>query len=349
MNIKTNIPLNLPLRFKVCLLASFILLNACSDSQDTIIKKKDPEYIEFENKGNPLIRHIFTADPSARVFGDKLYLYTSHDRDDSDLDAHFDMTDWHVFSTNDLSSWTDHGAFFSLDDVSWATKQAWAPDAVTRNGKYYFYYPVEQAKIGVAVSDSPTSGFIDPLGKPLIDNTGNEKLIGIEPIDPAILIDDDGQAYMYFGCRDARVVKLKENMTELHGDILHVPINGIEQYNEKSGGGWYGEGPWVFKRGEYYYYMYSNGWEKNTTLVYAISTNPLGPFEYVGEVMTPVGAGTSHGSITEFNGKWYVFYHSKLLSNQGKQRSVHVDEIEFDEDGKIIPLVYQKPDFNPSN
>ncbi len=349
MNIKTNIHLILPLRLKVCLLASFVLLNGCSDSQDTIIKKKSPEYIEFENKGNPLIRHIFTADPSARVFGDKLYLYTSHDRDDSDLDAHFDMTDWHVFSTNDLSSWTDHGAFFSLDDVSWATKQAWAPDAVTRNGKYYFYYPVEQAKIGVAVSDSPISGFTDPLGKPLIDNTGNEKLIGREPIDPAILIDDDGQAYMYFGCRDARVVKLKDNMIELDGDIFQVPINGIEQYNEKSGGGWYGEGPWVFKRGEYYYYMYSNGWEKNTTLVYAMATNPLGPFEYVGEVMTPVGAGTSHGSITEFNGKWFVFYHSKLLSNQGKQRSVHVDEIKFDEDGKIIPLVYQKPDFNSNN
>ncbi len=312
-----------------------------ASAMTTTVACSENPTIEFKNEGNPLIRHIYTADPSARVFGDKLYLYTSHDRDDSDLEAHFDMTDWHVFSTENLNSWTDHGAFFSLNDISWASKQAWAPDAVTRNGKYYFYYPVEQAKIGVAVSDSPTSGFADPIGKPLIDKTWNEQVVGTEPIDPAILIDDDGQAYMYFGCRDARVVKLKDNMIELDGDIVPVQINGIDHFTEKTGGGWYGEGPWIFKRGDYYYYMYSNGWEKDTTLVYAMATNPMGPFEYVGEVMTPVGAGTSHGSITQFKDKWYVFYHSKVLSNQGKQRSVHVDEIYFDNDGKIIPLQYK--------
>jgi beta-xylosidase len=297
--------------------------------------------VAFKYFGNPLIRHMYTADPSARVFDGKLYLYTSHDRDDTDHQQHFDMTDWHVFSTSNLTDWLDHGAFYGLDDIEWASEQAWAPDAVTRNGKYYFYYPVEQSKIGVAVSDSPITGFKDPLGKPLIDKTENEQVVGREPIDPAILIDDDGQAYMYFGCRDARVVKLKDNMIELAGDILPIQINGIDHFTEKTGGGWYGEGPWVFKRGIYYYYMYSNGWEKNTTLVYAIATQPQGPFEYIGEVMTPVGAGTSHGSITEFNGKWYVFYHSKLLSNQGKQRSVHFDEIFFDDDGKIIPLIYK--------
>ncbi|PKI16702.1 family 43 glycosylhydrolase [Colwellia sp. 12G3] len=328
-----RISLNVNSVFCFALLCLALLFGGCTLSP----------LVEFKNEGNPLIRHIYTADPSARVFGDKLYLYTSHDRDGTDNNAHFDMTDWHVFSTSDLNSWVDHGAFFSLDDVSWASKQAWAPDAVERNGKYYFYYPVEQAKIGVAVSDSPTSGFVDPLGKPLIDKTGNEQLIGNEPIDPAILIDDDGQSYLYFGCRDARVVKLKDNMIELGGDIQPLQINGIEHFTEKTGGGWYGEGPWIFKRGDYYYYMYSNGWEKNTTLVYAMATNPLGPFDYVGEVMTPVGAGTSHGSITEFNNKWYVFYHSKLLSKNSKQRSVHFDEIQFDKRGKIIPLIYQQP------
>jgi len=303
---------------------------------------KNPR-IEFKSQGNPLIRHMFTADPSARVFGDKLYLYTSHDREDTDQNAHFDMTDWYVFSTENLTDWVDHGAFFSLNDISWASKQAWAPDAVQRNGRYYFYYPVEQTKIGVAVSESPTSGFRDPLGQPLIDNTDNEQVVGREPIDPAILIDGDGQAYMYFGCRDARVVKLRNNMIELDGDIQPIKINGIDQFTEKTGGGWYGEGPWVFKRGDYYYYMYSNGWEKDTTLVYAMATNPLGPFDYIGEVMSPVGAGTSHGSITQFKDKWYVFYHSKLLSKNGKQRSVHMDEISFDNEGKIVPLVYKIP------
>ena len=317
----------------IAILSLTLLATACTKSP----------VIEFENQGNPLIRHIYTADPSARVFDDKLYLYTSHDRDDTDNKAHFDMTDWHVFSTTNLTDWVDHGAFFSLDDISWGSKQAWAPDAVQRNGKYYFYYPVEQAKIGVAVSDSPTSGFVDPLGNPLIDKTDNEQVVGREPIDPAILIDDNGQAYMYFGCRDARVVKLKDNMIELDGNIVPVQINGIDKFNEKSGGGWYGEGPWVFKRGKYYYYMYSNGWEKDTTLVYAMATNPLGPFDYVGEVMTPVGAGTSHGSITQFKDKWYVFYHSRVLSNQSKQRSVHLDQISFDNNGKIVPLVYIAP------
>jgi beta-xylosidase len=303
----------------------------------------DPK-VEFKNQGNPLIRHIYTADPSARVFGGRLYLYTSHDRDDTDQKAHFDMTDWHVFSTSNLTDWVDHGAFYSLNDIVWASKQAWAPDAAQRNGKYYFYYPVEQSKIGVAASVSPASGFKDPLGKPLIDKTGNEELVGREPIDPAIFIDDDGQAYLYFGCRDARVVKLKDNMIELEGAIQSVQIAGIQGFDEETEG-WYGEGPWVFKRGKYYYYMYSNGWKTNSTLVYAMATNPLGPFDYVGEVMTPVGAGTSHGSITQFEDKWYLFYHSRLLSDQSKQRSVHLDEISFDDDGTIIPLHYESPLF----
>ena len=152
--------------------------------------------VAFKHTGNPLIRHMYTADPSARVFDGKLYLYTSHDRDDTDHQQHFDMTDWHVFSTSNLTDWLDHGAFYGLDDIEWASRQAWASDAVTRNGKCYFYYPVEQSKIGVAVSDSPITGFKDPLGKPLIDKTENEQVVGREPIDPAILIDDDGQAYV---------------------------------------------------------------------------------------------------------------------------------------------------------
>ena len=166
----------------------------------------------FSYNGNPLIRHIFTADPSARVFNDRLYVYTSHDEDDADANQHFYMINWHVFSTNNLTDWVDHGAIFSLDDISWADRQAWAPDCVEGNGMYYFYYPVEQTKIGVAVSDVPVGPFVDPLGRPLIDNHNNEAVVGREPVDPAVLIDDDGQAYMYFGCRETKVVKLKNNM-----------------------------------------------------------------------------------------------------------------------------------------
>ena len=296
----------------------------------------------FVYKGNPLVRYMFTADPSARVFGDRLYVYTSHDEDTADVNQHFLMNNWHVFSTSDMINWTGHGEIFSLNDISWTKKQAWAPDCVQRSGKYYFYFPVEQKKIGVAVGDSPIGPFKDAIGKPLIDNTNNEKVVGREPIDPALLIDDDGQAYMYFGCRDARVVKLKENMVELDGDIQPVIINGIEGHKENNDG-FYGEAPWIFKRNGIYYFVYSNGWAPQSTIIYAMGKNPLGPFDYVGEVMSPVEAGTSHASIVEFKGKWYIFYHNNVLSDNGKRRSVCFDEITFAPDGKINRLIYKKP------
>jgi len=294
----------------------------------------------FSFEGNPLVRHIYTADPSARVFDGRVYVYTSHDQDNSDNDQHFDMLNWHVFSSDDLKTWTDHGSFFGLDDISWASKQAWAPDAVKVNDKYYFYYPVEQAKIGVAVSDSPTSGFVDALDRPLIDKTNNEKVVGREPIDPAILIDDDGQAYLFFGCRDARYVKLNEDMISLDGDITPLTIKGIADDKENTRG-YYGEAPWVFKRDATYYLVYANGWAETSTLVYATASNASGPYTFQGEVMAPMGAGTSHGSIVEFKNKWYVFYHDNSLSNDNKRRSVRFDEISFTADGKIDRLVPQ--------
>jgi arabinoxylan arabinofuranohydrolase len=319
-------------RITILLITIFtLILISCTSDKN--------EEIKFSYKGNPLIRHIFTADPSARVFDDQLYVYTSHDEDNADANQHFYMINWHVFSTSNLTDWVDHGAFFSLDDVSWANKQAWAPDCVERNGKYYFYYPVEQTKIGVAVSNSPVGPFKDPLGKPLINNLNNIDVVGREPIDPAILIDDDGQAYMYFGCRDARVVKLKENMIEIKGDIKPIIIHGNEGHIENNDG-FYGEAPWVFKRDSLYYFVYSNGWAPQSTIIYAIGKNPMGPFEYVGEVMSPVEAGTNHCSIVEFKNKWYIFYHNNSLSDNGKRRSVCFDEITFAQDGKINRLMY---------
>lgn len=304
--------------------------------------KNKTEDIEFTYNGNPLVRHIYTADPSARVFNNRMYVYTSHDEDTADANQHFYMINWHVFSSDNLKDWIDHGAVFSLDDISWADKQAWAPDCIERNGKYYFYYPVEQTMIGVAVSDSPTGPFNDPLDKPLINNLNDTLVVGREPIDPAIFIDYDGQAYMYFGCRDARVVKLKDNMIELDGEIEPVVIKGNEEDTENNGG-FYGEAPWVFNREGKYYFVYSNGWAPQSTIIYAMGNSPMGPFEYIGEVMSPVKAGTSHCSIVEFNNKWYIFYHNNSLSDNGKRRSVCFDEINFAPDDKIKRLTYQSP------
>lgn len=285
---------------------------------------------EFKYSGNPLVRHVYTADPTARVFGDRLYVYTSHDRDDAE---YFDMEDWHVFSTDDLENWVDHGAFFSLDDIEWADSMAWAPDCYQRNGKYYFYYPVGRKQIGVAESNFPTKGFKDS-GAPLIDNTGQVELIGREPIDPTIIVDND-QAYIYFGCRDFRWAKLKDNMMELDGPILEMQIIGNEEDREHFGG-YYGEGPFIFKREGIFYMVYSNGWGHKSTLVYATADNPEGPFTYKGAVMAPVSSFTSHGSIVEFKGQWYVFYHNKELSGFEYRRSVAFDKIDFAPDGSII-------------
>jgi arabinoxylan arabinofuranohydrolase len=322
----------------ITILAAFILLFTL-----TSCTARRTDGITFSYKGNPLIRHLYTADPSARVFQDRLYVYTSHDEDDADASQHFYMINWHVFSTVNLTDWTDHGVIFSLDDISWADHQAWAPDCVERDGRYYFYYPVEQTKIGVAVSDTPAGPFVDPLCRPLIDNQGNEAVVGREPIDPAVLIDDNGQAYLYFGCRDARVVKLKDNMIELDGPIQTVRIIGNEGHTEHNDG-YYAEAPWVFKRNGLYYLIYSNGWEPQSTIVYAVGNHPLGPFQFIGEVMSAVGAGTSHASIVEFKNKWYIFYHNNSLSKNGKRRSVCFDEITFAQDGQINRLTVTPPE-----
>lgn len=293
--------------------------------------------ITFKNEGNPFVKHMYTADPSAHVFNERMYVYTSHDEDDA---TYFDMLDWHVFSSDNMEDWVDHGAIFSLEDVKWADKWAWAPDAVERNGKFYFYYPVERAKIGVAVSDSPTGPFVDELNKPLIDNTGQEEHLGKEPIDPSVLVEN-GQAYMYFGCREPKLVKLNDDMMRLKGEIQELKINGIEDDKENLGG-FYGEAPWVFKRNGTFYLLYSNGWGNTSTLVYATSNNPMGPFEFQGEVMDVVDSWTSHGSIVEFKGKWYVFYHNMNLSKNNYRRSICFDELTFDEAGKIIKLKLKK-------
>lgn len=288
----------------------------------------------------------YTADPSAHVFNGKLYVYTSHDKDNA---TYYDMEDWLVFSTKDLKTWTAPKVVFSLAQLNWAKNWAWAPDCVKRYGKYYFYYPVERNKIGVAVSNSPTGNFKDPIGKPLIDNQIDSNA-GKEPIDPAVFIDK-GQAYMYFGCRYPKVIKLNKDMVSFDGKINELVIidslGNKQHWKEKKheepssqqyfgGDGVYGEAPWVFKRKDKYYLMYANGWAKDATLVYAMANNPLGPFVYAGKVMPPVSSITSHGSVVKFKGKWYVFYHTKDLSNNDFKRSVSVAPLFFNKNGTIM-------------
>lgn len=289
---------------------------------------------------NPLVKHIFTADPAARVFGDRVYVYTSHDQANA---TYWDMDDWELLSTTDFETWKDHGAIFTLKGFSWASKYAWAPDCVAANGKYYLFLPVDRTKIGVAVSDSPEGPFVDAIGKPLLDSATLPEA-GREPIDPCVLIDDDGLAYLYFGCREAKVVKLDRSLTQFSGKVQDVafldpegkpiPVAAAGKNPVLPQG--YGEAPFVFKRAGKYYFVYSNGWAKSSTLVYAIGEAPTGPFTYVGKVMEHVPCVTHHGSIIPYHNKWYIFYHTSELSNgHTHRRAVCVDELTFDDQGHI--------------
>ena len=165
---------------------------------------------------NPFITHMYTADPSARVFNDTLYVYPSHDADTA---TWFNMVDWHVFSTIDMKKWTDHGVALSLKDLSWAQKYAWAPDCAFYNGKYYFYFPVEQNYIGVARGDHPYGPFRDPLNKPLITRKTPGVVNNRDLIDPAIFIDDDNTPYLLFGQNDVNIVKLNKDLISFSDSV----------------------------------------------------------------------------------------------------------------------------------
>jgi arabinoxylan arabinofuranohydrolase len=294
--------------------------------------------------GNPITRDIYTADPTAKVFNGRIYLYTSHDEKNA---TYFDMFDWRLFSTADLATWQDHGSVFQLKGFAWARQYAWAPDAIAANGKYYLFLPTDRTKIGVAVADAPAGPFVDAIGAPLIDYA-TLPAAGREPIDPALFTDDDGTTWLYFGCRQPMVVKLDPSLTKLAGPLQDVvlldpsgrPVSRALPDKQPALPMGYGEAPVVFKRAGKYYYVYSNGWAKESTLVYALGDSPAGPFTYAGEVMKHVPCVTHHGSIIEFRGKWYVFYHTSELSGGNTfRRAVCVDELTFAPDGMIIPVV----------
>lgn len=317
---------------------------------------KEPRY---------LVDHMFTADPSAHVFNGKIYIYPSHDVDagipENDLGDHFDMRDYHVFSMESVEGpVTDHGIALDKKDIPWAGRQLWAPDAACKDGKYYLYFPLKDKndifRIGVAVSDKPEGPFI-PEANPIK---------GSFSIDPAVLDDGNGAYYMYFGglwggqlqryrnnkaieCGHepddhepalcARVARLSDNMLEFAEeprDVVILDENGdpIKAGDHERR---YFEGPWLHKYDGKYYFSYSTG---NTHLLcYAIGDNPYGPFTYKGVILTPVVGWTTHHSICEFKGKWYLFHHDSVPSG-GKTwlRSIKVVGLEYNADGTIKTL-----------
>ena len=277
---------------------------------------------------NPIITGQFTADPTARVFEGKLYLYPSHDIPSpiERLKEWFCMADYHVFSSENLVDWTDHGMILSQENVPWVDSESysmWAPDCVYKDGKYYFYFPASPKgkkgfNVGVAIADNPYGPF-----KPL-----PEPIKGVGGIDPCVLLDTDGQAYLYWSGRGLNVAKLKDNMTELASEP--VLVADVEDG--------FKEGPFAFKRNGKYYLTYPWVKDKTECLAYAMSDNPMGPFEYKGIIMeqSPTGCWTNHHSLVEYKGQWYLFYHHNDYSPEfDKNRSVRVDSLTFNPDGTI--------------
>ena len=286
---------------------------------------------------NPLIMDQFTADPTARVFDGKIYVYPSHDIK-APPQYHgrpnwFVMEDYHVFSSENLTDWKDHGVLIRQTEVEWADPAAysmWAPDCVYKDGKYYFYFPAIAKgggfKIGVAVADKPDGPF-----KPVATS-----IEGVNGIDPSVLIDKDGSAYLYYSLNKIFVAKLKPNMLEIEGEpkvIDNLPTKGLL------------EGPFAFERNGVYYLTYPHVENKTERLEYATSSSPLGPFEQRGVILDEAASGcwTVHHSIVDYQGQSYLFYHDKDLSPTfDKNRSIRADKLFFNADGtirKVIPTL----------
>jgi sucrose-6-phosphate hydrolase SacC (GH32 family) len=278
---------------------------------------------------NPIVQTKFTADPAPLVYNGVVYLYAGHDEDNA---SGFLMRDWQCYSSTDMVNWTDRGAFASLATFPWAnqTNGAWAAQIVPRNGKFYFYAAVFAPNncIGVAVSDSPTGPFVDALGKPLVG--GPSGVTGY--IDPTVLIDDDGQAYLYWGNPNLWYVKLNPDMISTSGAIVKDPsINSSFHYQE---------GPWAYKRNGLYYMAYAST-AVPEGLGYAMSNGPTGPWQPMGYVMKPDSRSSgNHPGIIDFRGKSYVFgfnykLNDALTTTHRERRSVCVAEVEYNADGTI--------------
>ena len=293
---------------------------------------------------NPVIRDQFSADPTARVFNNKVYLYPSHDiiPPQGQRQDWFCMEDYHVFSSENLTDWTDHGMIVTQNKVPWVRKDSysmWAPDCVYRNGKYYFYFPSAPAEgrggfaVGVAIADNPEGPFIPEP----------EPIKGINGIDPCVLQASDGNAYIFWG--NGRCAKLKPNMKELADDnpkstvkfgnreMEMVGVNCLEGLPNRQA-----EGPFAFEANGWYYLTYPYVRNNTEVLGYAMSKNPMGPYEYKGLIMAEHANGcwTNHHSIVNYKGQWYLFYHHNFFSpRDDKRRSVQIEKLFFNADGTI--------------
>ena len=355
------------LKWIVAVIIGSLFFASCQSKKADQVETPVKDSVEQKPKpiSEPLVTHIYTADPSAHVFDGKIYIYPSHDIEsgvkEDDSGAHFDMRDYHILSMDSITGETkDNGVALDKKEIPWVGRQLWAPDAAFANGKYYLYFPAKDKldvfKIGVATSSSPVGPF-KAEAKPIE---------GSYSIDPAVFTDTDGSSYMYFGgiwggqlqrwatgkyeadgsktdlqkdeepAISPRVAKLSKNMLGFAETVKEVKIvdkDGKELLGKDHDRRFF-EASWVHKYNGKYYFSYSTG--DTHFICYATGESPYGPFTYQGVVLNPVIGWTNHHSIVEIKGKWYLFYHDSILSD-GKThlRSVKVTELTHNADGSI--------------
>jgi beta-xylosidase len=288
--------------------------------------------------GNPIITHTFTSDPSVIVDGETVYLYTGHD-EAAVGESRYVMNEWLCFSSTDLRAWRQHPSPLRFSDFAWAEGGAYAPTVVARGRRYYFYAPVRHKSIGgcaigVAVADSPTGPFADALGYPLItgDLTSRD---GVVNIDPTVLVDDDGRAYMFWGKGRCFRARLAANMIELDGEVSEVQFPGFE------------EGAHLHKRNGWYYFTY--GFGSPERVAYAMSRSIDGPWQFRSILNELAGnCETNRPAIVEFKGNAYFFYHTGGLPTGGShRRSVCIDDLHYDADGTMRRVVMTSQGVGP--
>jgi arabinoxylan arabinofuranohydrolase len=281
---------------------------------------------------NPVVQTLYTTDPAPLVYNNTIYLFTGHDEDGS---TNFNMRDWRLFTSSDMSNWQDHGVIMNLATFSWASERAWAGQVIARNNKFYYYVPVQKKSgsmaIGVAVSDNILGPYKDALNKPLVEN--NE-------IDPTVYIDDNGQAYLYWGNPGLWYAKLNTDMISITGGTVQVPLTtagfGARRSGANARATSYEEGPWIYKRENLWYLVYAANC-CSEDIRYSTGPSITGPWTYRGVVMATAGKSfTNHPAVIEYKGGSYFFYHNGALpGGSGYTRSVAVEKFSYNSDGTI--------------
>ncbi|MBN2821167.1 MAG: glycoside hydrolase family 43 protein [Bacteroidales bacterium] len=289
----------------------------------------------WEAKGNPIVTHKYTCDPAALVYNDTLFIFTGEDYQGGQ--PHYNIKNFCVFATTDMKNFWEYKIPLRATDFRWGEKNAaWASQVIERNGKFYWYNSSQTTGIGVAVSDRPEGPYKDALGKPLVTNADSfGKRHGWRTIDPTVFIDDDGQAWLYWGNGACWVVKLNEDMVsydKAYG-VKMIDIQGEMEFS-------FTEAPWIHKKDGKYMLSFAVGFPER--IVYAVSDRPEGPYIYKGILNEIAGnSTTNHQAIIEYKNQWYFIYHNGGIQTDGggASRSICIDKLEFDKNGLYKPVI----------